>query len=135
VLISRLSIDRFGIWSLALIILSTVTSLDASVSASLAWFFAIDAARDLRANAGRLVLGSLVFFLVFGLVLALAAIVLAPTLVELVQGFPGLVLTGVPPLIALTVLLPIERRGVSWVPTHRSSASRPRNGDRGDGSR
>jgi O-antigen/teichoic acid export membrane protein len=85
VLIDRLGADRFGIWSFALIFLSTMASLDGGVSASLARFFAIHAARDDRVDAGRLLLGSLLFFLVFGLVLTLAAIVLAPTLVGLLQ--------------------------------------------------
>src|SRR5262249_3909039 len=56
-LISRLGADRFGIWSLALIVLSTLTSLDGGLSASLARFFAVHAARDDRADAGRLLTG------------------------------------------------------------------------------
>jgi hypothetical protein len=56
-LISTLGVDRFGIWSLALIALNTLASLDGGVSASLARFFAIHAARGDRADAGRLLLG------------------------------------------------------------------------------
>src|SRR5262249_14970454 len=41
VLIHRLGSDRFGIWSFVLIVLSTLTSLDGGISASLARFFAI----------------------------------------------------------------------------------------------
>ena len=80
-LISRLGVDRFGIWSLALIALNTLASLDGGISASLARFFAIHAARGDRADAGRLLLGSLVFFLGLGLAVTLAAFVLVPTLV------------------------------------------------------
>ena len=152
-LTTRLGADRLGVWSL--IILSTLTSLDVGVSASLARFFAVHAAHEDRAGAGRLLLGSLLFFVGFGLGLALAVFGLAPTLVgflhvpadleseavwalrwlpllaivalaadamaatlagELailrtgVEGFPGLVITGLPPLIALTIVAPLERR-------------------------
>jgi O-antigen/teichoic acid export membrane protein len=81
VLVSRLGLDRFGIWSLALIALSTLTSLDGGVSASLARFFAIYAARSERSDSGRLLLGSFVLYLLLGLVLTLASFALAPTLV------------------------------------------------------
>jgi O-antigen/teichoic acid export membrane protein len=84
-LIDRLGADRFGVWSLALIVLSTLISLDGGVSASLARFFAIHAARDDRAEARRLLLGALAFFLLFGLAVTLAAFVLAPTLVGLLH--------------------------------------------------
>ena len=39
-LLDRLGLDAFGVWSLALVILSTLTALDGGVSASLARFFA-----------------------------------------------------------------------------------------------
>jgi O-antigen/teichoic acid export membrane protein len=80
-LISRLGASQFGIWSLALVTVSTLTSLDGGVSASLARFFAIHAARDDRADAGRLLLAALLFFLALGVVLTLLAYVFAPTLV------------------------------------------------------
>src|SRR5262245_13289930 len=82
-LIDRLGADRFGIWSLALIILSTLISLDAGVSASLARYFAAHAARNERVEAGRMLVGSLLFFVLLGLVATLVAYVLAPTLVGL----------------------------------------------------
>jgi O-antigen/teichoic acid export membrane protein len=85
VLIHRLGTDRFGVWSLALIVLSTLTSLDGGVSASLARFFAIHAAHDDRAESSRLLLGSTLFFVGFGVVLTAAAYPLIPTLVGLVH--------------------------------------------------
>ena len=84
-LLTRLGLDRYGLWALALIVVSTVTSLDGGVSASLARFFAIHAARDDRADAGRLLFGSLLFFAVFGLVLTAGSLMLAPTLVDLLH--------------------------------------------------
>jgi len=84
-LIDRLGADRFGIWSLALIVIGTLTSLDGGVSASLARFFAIHAARDDRADAARVLLGSILLFLGLGVVLALVAFALAPTFVDLVH--------------------------------------------------
>jgi O-antigen/teichoic acid export membrane protein len=77
-LLQRLGLDRFGVWSLALIILSTLILLDGGVSASLARFFAIDAARGDRANSGRLLVGSFVLFTALGLVVSLAAFPIAP---------------------------------------------------------
>lgn len=88
ILLHRLGTDRFGIWSLALIVLSTLTSLDGGVSASLARFFAIHGAQDDRADAGRLLLGALLLFLIFGLLLSAIAYGLAPTFVDLVH-IPG----------------------------------------------
>src|SRR5579863_5383823 len=66
VLVSRLGPDRFGVWSLALIALSTLTSLDGGVSASLSRYFAAHAARGDRAAAARLLLGALLLFVVLG---------------------------------------------------------------------
>jgi len=88
ILLHRLGVDRFGIWSLALIVLSTLTSLDGGVSASLARFFAIHGAQDDRAEAGRLLFGSLLLFLCFGLLLSAVGYALAPTFVDLVH-IPG----------------------------------------------
>jgi O-antigen/teichoic acid export membrane protein len=83
VLIDRLGVDRFGVWSLALIALSTLTSLDGGVSASLARFFAIYAARSERSDAGRLLIGAVVLFVLLGLTFTLLSYVLAPSLVPL----------------------------------------------------
>jgi O-antigen/teichoic acid export membrane protein len=85
VLVHRLGADRFGIWSLALIALSTLTSLDGGVSASLARFFAIYAARSERSDTGRLLLGAFVLFVVLGVVMTAAAFALAPALVPLLH--------------------------------------------------
>lgn len=84
-LLDRLGLDRFGIWSFALIVLSTLTILDGGIAASLARFFAIYAARDDRADAGRLLLGSFLFFAVLALGLALAMYPLAPAIVGLLD--------------------------------------------------
>jgi O-antigen/teichoic acid export membrane protein len=94
-LIERLGADRFGIWSLALIVLSTLVSLDAGVSASLARYFAAHAARGERAAAGRMLTGSFLFFVGFGVVATVVAYVLAPTLVMLVHIPPDLVAEAV----------------------------------------
>jgi O-antigen/teichoic acid export membrane protein len=80
-LVHRLGLDRFGVWSLVLIALSTLTSLDGGVSASLARFFAVYAARSDRADAGRLLLGSFLLFVLLGIALTIASFVLAPTIV------------------------------------------------------
>jgi O-antigen/teichoic acid export membrane protein len=90
VLISRLGLDRFGIWSLALFALSALTSLDGGVSASLARFFAIYAARSEKSDSVRLLTGSWIVFLILALPLTLASFVLAPILVPLLHIPPGL---------------------------------------------
>lgn len=109
-LLDRLGLDRFGIWSLALVLLSTITAFDGGVSASLARFFAIYAARDDRADTGRLLLSSLLFFALIGVVLTLAAFPLAPIIVGLLDvpsalnGEAVFVLRWLPPLAALTLM-------------------------------
>ena len=84
-LLARLGLDRFGIWALALVILSTLTALDGGVSASLARFFALYAARGDRAEMARLLLGGLLVFVALGLLLAAIAFPLGPWLVGLVD--------------------------------------------------
>jgi O-antigen/teichoic acid export membrane protein len=109
-LLDRLGLDRFGIWSLALVILSTLTILEGGVAASLARFFAIYAAHDDRADAGRLLLGSFVFFALIGLGLTLAVFPLAPALVGLLDvparlnGDAVFMLRWLPPLAALALM-------------------------------
>jgi O-antigen/teichoic acid export membrane protein len=109
-LLQRLGLDLFGVWSLALVILGTLTLLDGGVSASLARFFAIDAAHEDRANSGRLLLGSLVFFTALGLVLTLAAYPVAPAVVGLLNMPADLedeavsVFRWLPALAALTLM-------------------------------
>jgi O-antigen/teichoic acid export membrane protein len=109
-LLHRLGLDRFGIWSLALVILSTLTALDGGVAASLARFFAIYAARDDRVDTGRLLLGSLLLFALIGVVLTLAAFPLAPAVAGLLEvptrlrGEVVFLLRWLPPLAALALM-------------------------------
>lgn len=77
-LIRRLGLDRFGVWSLILLLLWTLTSLDGGVSASLARFYALCQARGDRAGTGRLVLGSLALFTALGVLLTGLCVLLAP---------------------------------------------------------
>src|SRR5512144_2817708 len=57
-LLSRLGLDRFGIWSLALVVLSTLRLIDGGIAGSMGRFYAMHAARQERVEAGRLLLGS-----------------------------------------------------------------------------
>jgi O-antigen/teichoic acid export membrane protein len=84
-LIHRLGEDRFGIWSLVLVALSTLTTLDGGVSASLARYFAFHAAHEDRAETGRLLLGSTLVFAALGVVLTAVAIPAAPLFVDLLK--------------------------------------------------
>jgi O-antigen/teichoic acid export membrane protein len=109
-LLERLGLDRFGIWSLALVILSTLTLLDGGISASLARFFAIDAAHQDRVNSGRLLTGSLLLFILLGLVMSALAYPLAPRFVDLLnvpaelEGEAVSLLRWLPVLAALTLM-------------------------------
>lgn len=106
-LLDRLGLDRFGVWALALVVMGTLTALDGGISASLARYFAIYAARDDRVETGRLLVGALVFSVVFGGVLTALAWPVAPTAVELLDIPAGLddeavfVLRCLPALAAL----------------------------------
>jgi O-antigen/teichoic acid export membrane protein len=109
-LLSRLGLDRFGVWSLALVILSTLTILDGGFAASLARFFALYAARGDRADSGRLLVGAFVFFALLGLLLTAVAFPLVPTLVGLLN-VPGrleeeaaVMLRWLPPVAALALM-------------------------------
>ena len=84
-LLSRLGLDRFGIWALALVLLNTLRLVDGGIAASLARFYAIHAARQERLEAGRLLVGSFLGLGLIGLVLTLAVFPLAPTGVELLN--------------------------------------------------
>jgi O-antigen/teichoic acid export membrane protein len=109
-LLSRLGPDRFGIWSLALVVLSTLTTLDGGVSGSLSRYFAIHAARNDREDAGRLLLASVLLFVALGALLTLFAIPLAPAFVRLVHipttlhGEGILVFRWLPLLVALALI-------------------------------
>jgi O-antigen/teichoic acid export membrane protein len=84
-LLDRLGLDRFGIWSLTLVLLNTLRMLDGGIAASMARFFAVHAARDERAEAGRLLVGALLFLALLGGVLTALAFHLAPTVVGLLD--------------------------------------------------
>jgi O-antigen/teichoic acid export membrane protein len=109
-LLDRLGLDRFGIWSLALVILSTLTLLEGGVAASLARFFAMYAARGDRAEAGRLLVSSFLFFAVLGLAMTFAVFPLAPHIVAVLdvpaelRGDAVFMLRWVPPLAALALM-------------------------------
>ncbi|MGH3949459.1 MAG: lipopolysaccharide biosynthesis protein, partial [Pseudonocardiaceae bacterium] len=109
-LIDRLGLDRFGVWSLILIFLVTFTALDGGVGASLARFYAYHCARGDRAGAGRLAIGSLALFLTLGGLVSGACLLLAPTVVELLnipahlRGEAVAVLRLLGPLVALALV-------------------------------
>jgi O-antigen/teichoic acid export membrane protein len=109
-LLHRLGLDRFGIWSLALVAIGTLTLLDGGVSASLARFFAVHAAREDKQEAGRLLLNALIFFAFFGTALTLIAIPLAAYIVRLphiptaLEGEAITVLRWLPALTALALM-------------------------------
>jgi O-antigen/teichoic acid export membrane protein len=109
-LLSRLGLDRFGIWALALVAVNTLRLVDGGIAASLARFYAIHAAHDERVAAGRLLVGSFLGLAVIGLVLSLAMFPLAPTLVDLLnvpgalEGEAALVFRWVPALATLALM-------------------------------
>jgi O-antigen/teichoic acid export membrane protein len=109
-LLSRLGLDRFGIWSLALVALNTVRLLDGGIAASLARFYAIHAGRGEQADAGRLLVGSSLFLVLVGAALTLAMYPLAPAIVNVLdipadlEGEATLVLRWVPALAALALM-------------------------------
>src|ERR687895_326374 len=61
-LIRVLGLDGYGLWSLILVMIGTLSALDGGIGASLARFFAVHAARDVPAEAGRLVAGAVMIF-------------------------------------------------------------------------
>jgi O-antigen/teichoic acid export membrane protein len=90
-----LGLDGFGLWSLVLLLVGTLSALDGGIGASLARFFAMHNAREAREEAGRLLLGAVAVFVVLGIVISSLAIGLAP----LVAGWLDLA----PPLRAQAV--------------------------------
>lgn len=108
-LLHRLGLDRFGVWSLILVFLATLTVLDGGVGASLARFHAYHAAHGDRAGAGRLVLGSLVLFAALGALVTGLCLLLGPTIVAAVDVPPGLrdearnLLLALGPLVTLAL--------------------------------
>ena len=109
-LLSRLGLDRFGIWALALVAVNTLRLVDGGIAASLARFYAIYAAHDEKAAAGRLLVGAFLGLAVIGLVLSLAMFPLAPALVDLLdvpaglEGEAALVFRWVPALATLALM-------------------------------
>lgn len=109
-LLDRLGLDRFGIWSVALVVLSTLRLLDGGIAASMMRFYAIHAAEDERVDAGRLLAGSLLFLALVGAVLTAVMFPLAPSLVDVINVPAGLdgeatvVLRWVPGLAALALM-------------------------------
>ncbi|MFF3615427.1 lipopolysaccharide biosynthesis protein [Streptomyces sp. NPDC002580] len=84
-LIHRLGLDRFGVWSLILVFLATLTVLDGGVGASLARFHAYHGAHGDRESTGRLVTGSLAVFVVLGMVVTGLCLLLAPVIASAVN--------------------------------------------------
>ncbi|MHC3467682.1 lipopolysaccharide biosynthesis protein [Streptomyces sp. 7R007] len=84
-LIRHLGLDRFGVWSLVLVLLATLTVLDGGIGASLGRFHAVHAARGDREGAGRLVIASLVVFLALGAAVTGLCLLLGPALVSAVD--------------------------------------------------
>jgi O-antigen/teichoic acid export membrane protein len=108
-LIRHLGLDRFGVWSLVLVLLWTLTSLDGGVSASLARFYAFHGARGDRAGAGRLLLGSLTLFMALGVLVSGLCVLLAPAASLLhippqLRGEAVEVLRFLGPLVTLAVV-------------------------------
>jgi O-antigen/teichoic acid export membrane protein len=109
-LLDRLGLDRFGIWSVALVVLNTLRLLDGGIAASMVRFYAIHAARDERAEAGRLLVGSVLALAAVGAVLTILMFPLVPTIVGLLDIPAGLegeataVLRWVPGLVALALM-------------------------------
>ena len=80
-LISVLGLDGFGLWSLVLVFVATLTALDGGIGASLARFFAVHTARQDPEGAGRLLFGAVLVFVVLGIGVTGLVLVLAPFLV------------------------------------------------------
>jgi O-antigen/teichoic acid export membrane protein len=75
-----LGLDGFGLWSLILVFLGTLTALDGGIGASLARFFAVHAAKHEREAAGRLLLSAVALFVLLAVVVSIVAVGFAETL-------------------------------------------------------
>ena len=73
-----LGLDGFGLWSLVLVFVATLTALDGGICASLARFFAVHTANDDPAAAGRLLLTATAVFVLLSVVVSGLAVGLAP---------------------------------------------------------
>jgi O-antigen/teichoic acid export membrane protein len=81
-LIKTLGVDGYGVWSLVLVFLATLTTLDGGVGASLNRFFAIHAARNDREAMTRLLLGSILVFSLLAVAVTALALPLATMVVS-----------------------------------------------------
>jgi O-antigen/teichoic acid export membrane protein len=84
-LIHHLGLDRFGVWSLMLVLLTTLTILDGGVGASLQRFFAYHGARGDREGVGRLVIGSMALFIGIGGLVTGICVMIAPGVVDVLD--------------------------------------------------
>jgi O-antigen/teichoic acid export membrane protein len=89
-LIKVLGVDGFGVWSLVLVFLATLTTLDGGVGASLNRFFALHAARSDREGTTRLLLGSILIFALLATAVTALALPLATIVVSHVHMGPQL---------------------------------------------
>jgi O-antigen/teichoic acid export membrane protein len=109
-LLQHLGLDRFGVWSLILVLLATFTSLDGGVGASLARYYAFHCARGDRAGAGRLVVGSLVLFVGLGVLVTTGCMLVTPLALDLLnvpaalRGETAELLRVVGPLVTLALV-------------------------------
>lgn len=104
-LIRQLGLDRFGVWSLILVFLATLTVLDGGIGASLARFHAYHGAHGDREGTGRLVIGSLAVFVVLGVLVTGVCLLIAPTITSALEVPPRLRSEAQQLLLALGPLL------------------------------
>ncbi|MDQ0597444.1 O-antigen/teichoic acid export membrane protein [Streptomyces canus] len=108
-LIRHLGLDRFGVWSLVLVFLATLTVLDGGVGASLARFYAYHAARGDREGTGRLVSGALVLFVALGAAVTGLCLLVTPAITAAagvpprLQGEAGQLLLALGALLTLAL--------------------------------
>lgn len=80
-LVRQFGSDGFGFWSLLLILLATLTTLDGGLGASLVRFFGLLGARGERDDVTRLLLAATLVFVVLGGIVLLLSLVGAPWVV------------------------------------------------------
>ena len=85
-----LGLDGFGLWSLVLVFVATLTALDGGICASLARFFAVHTANDDPAAAGRLLLTATAVFVLLSVVVSGLAVGLAPLVAGWLDLAPAL---------------------------------------------
>jgi lipopolysaccharide/colanic/teichoic acid biosynthesis glycosyltransferase/O-antigen/teichoic acid export membrane protein len=89
-LIKVLGADGFGVWSLVLVFLATLTTLDGGVGASLNRFFAMHAAHGDREGATRLLIGAILVFALLAAAVTALALPLATMVISHVHTGPQL---------------------------------------------